>query len=85
VAFTRLVRTSSVLLRRNAIYKGFLGGSRGWKVVGAIIFGRRFAKRTFGRNEQIIATEKLRKGQFVRIEAFGPPTRRERRAARQVE
>ncbi|MEK7422870.1 MAG: hypothetical protein AAB131_03415 [Actinomycetota bacterium] len=83
MAIPRLLRPS-VLLRRNALYKGLFGGSRGWLAVGAVIWGRKFVKRTFGRNEEIIATEKLTKGQFLRIDAIRPPSRRELRASRRV-
>ena len=83
MAIPRLLRPS-VLLRRNALYKGLFGGSRGWLAVGTVIWGRKFVKRTFGRNEEIIATEKLTKGQFLRIDAIRPPSRRELRASRRV-
>jgi hypothetical protein len=72
------------LLRRNALYKGVFGGGRGWMAVGALLWGPRLLKRVFGRSEEIVATEKLTKGQFVRIEAIAPTTRRERRAAKRA-
>ena len=80
MAIPRMLRPS-VLLRRNALYKGLFGGSRGWLAVGAVLWGRGFAKRAFGRREEILATEKLKRGQFVRIDAVRPATRRELRAA----
>jgi hypothetical protein len=83
MAIPRVLRPS-VLLRRQALYKGLFGGSRGWLAVGAVIWGRKFAKRAFGRREEILATERLTKGQFVRIEALRPLTRRELRATRRV-
>ena len=69
-------------LRRNALYKGLLGGSRGWMAVGALVWGPRLMKRALGRNEQVVATERLEPGQALRIEAIKQPTRDERRAAR---
>lgn len=58
------------LLRRNALYKGLFGGARGWMVVGAVLWAPRVLKRLFGRNEEVVATETLKPGQFVRIEAI---------------
>lgn len=74
----------SVILRRNAIYKGLLGGSKGWLAVGGILWSKSFLKKTFGRTEEIIATEKLTKGQFLRIDAVRAPTRRQRKKARRA-
>lgn len=41
----------------------------------------RLLKRLLGRNDEVVAIEKLEPGQFVRLEAIAPPTRRERKAA----
>ncbi len=75
----------SVFLRNGAIYKGFLGPSRGWKIVGALIFGRRALKKLFGRSEETLTVETLKPGQFVRIDAVKPPTRRQRKKAEAAE
>jgi hypothetical protein len=72
----------TAFLRRSAVYKGLLGGSRGWLAVGAVFWLPRLLKRLFGRTEEVVATEKLVAGEFVRLEAVRPPTRRERRAGR---
>ena len=69
-------------LRRNALYKGLFGGSRGWMAVGALVWGPRLMKKALGRNEQVVATERLEPGQVLRIEAIKQPSRDERRAAR---
>ena len=71
-------------LRRNALYKGVLGGSRVWMTVGAFIWGARFARKAFGKTEQIVATEVLKPGQVLRLEVIEPPTRDERSAARRA-
>lgn len=68
-------------VRNGSIYKGFLGDSGGWRVVGVAYFGYRFLKRTLGKNEEIVATEQLRPGQFLRIEAIPMKTKADRRAA----
>lgn len=69
-------------LRRNALYKGLFGGSRGWLAVGAFVWGPRLLKRALGRNEEIVAKEVLKPGQSLYLEAIAPPTRAQRRAER---
>ena len=64
------------------MYKGLLGGSRGWMAVGVVVWGPRLMKKALGKNEQIVATEVLRPGQALQLTAISPPTRAERRAAR---
>jgi hypothetical protein len=71
-------------LRRNALYKGLLGGRRGWMAVGAVVWGPRLMKKALGRTEQVVATETLEPGQALRIEAIKQPSRDERRAARRA-
>jgi len=75
------ILSPSLFLRQGAIYKGFLGGNRGWMVVGAFLFGGKFIKRTLGRTEEVVAVEKLQPGQFLRIEAIPMATKQQRRAA----
>jgi hypothetical protein len=72
----------SYYIRRAGIYKGLLGGSRGWLAAGGVFWGARLIKRTFGRSEEIAATEVLKPGQFVTIEAIRPLTRKQRKAAK---
>ena len=79
----RLLRPS-VIIRRNATYKGLLGGHKGWLAVGVVLWSKSFVKKTFGKQEEILTTEKLKKGQFLRIDAVAPPTRRQRRKATRV-
>ena len=74
----------TALLRRNALYKGVFGGSRGWVVVGAFMWGPRVCRRLFGKTEEIVAIERLRAGQFVRVESIAPPTRKQRKASRRA-
>ena len=71
----------TALLRRNALYKGLLGGRRGWMVVGVVVWGPRLLKRFAGRQEEVLTTEKLVAGQAIQIQAVRPPTRQQRRAA----
>ena len=79
----RLLRPS-VIIRRNATYKGLLGGHKGWLAIGVVLWSKSFVKKTFGKQEEILTTEKLKKGQFLRIDAVAPPTRRQRRKATRV-
>jgi hypothetical protein len=72
----------AVLIRRQALYKGVFGPSTLWKVIAAIVFGKSTLKKLFGKNVQILGTEKLVGGQFVRIESIKPTTRRDRKQAR---
>jgi len=74
----------SLFLRRSAIYKGLLGGSRGWLVVGGIAWVARFVKRALRGEEVVAARERLDPGQVMRLEVVAPPTRRERRALRRA-
>ena len=74
----------SVLVRRNALYKGVLGGSRGWLAIGVVLWSKSFIKKTFGKQVEVLGTEKLTKGQFVRIDSLRPLTRKERKALRKA-
>ena len=75
----------SVIMRRNATYKGLLGGHKGWLAVGVVLWSKSFLKKTLGRNEEILTTEKLTKGQFLRIDVVHPPSRRQRKKTRRAE
>ena len=69
-------------LRYNSIMKGFLGGNRGWMVVGVLLWVPLLFRKAFGRSVEIVSTEVLKPGQAVRIEAIRPPSKAERKAAR---
>lgn len=75
-------RGPSALLRQRSLQKGLFGGSRGWMAVGILVWGPRLLKRLFGRREELIATERLRPGQSIQLDAIEPPTRREIKAMR---
>lgn len=74
----------SVLLRRNGLYKGVLGGSKGWLTVFAVMWGSKKVKTTFGKSEEVAATEVLKPGEFVTIRTITPPKRRERKALKRA-
>jgi hypothetical protein len=52
--------------------------------VGAVVWGGRLIRKAFGRSEQVVATEVLRPGQVLQLEAIAPLSRGERRAARRA-
>jgi hypothetical protein len=72
------ILSPTVALRRNAVYKGLLGGSRVWMAVGAVVWAPRFFKRVMGRVPEFVAKEVLAPGQTVCIEAIPPPDAAER-------
>ena len=74
-----------MLLRRNALYRGLLGGSRGWLAVGALIWGRGALKRAMGKQPEVLTVEKLQPGLGLRIDTSPAPTRRDRRGMRRSE
>jgi hypothetical protein len=71
-------------LRRNATYKGLLGGQRGWLALFALFGVARFFGRFVGREPQHLTSERLLPGQSLTIVAIPPPTRAERRAAKRA-
>jgi hypothetical protein len=70
------------LARRNAIYKGLLGGERGWLVIGGVVWGVRLLRKALGKNEQFVTLEKLKPGEWMSIRALATPTRKQKRQAR---
>ena len=48
--------------------------------VAAVLWGPRIARKFFGKQETVIAVEKLTAGQFVYVESMTPPTRKQRKA-----
>jgi hypothetical protein len=70
------------LARRNAVYKGILGGERKWLAIGGVVWGTRFLKKAVGRNEQVVALEKLESGQAVLLTTIPPLKRREKKAVK---
>lgn len=68
------------LARRNAVYKGVLGGDRTWLILGGVVWGGRFLKKSLGKNEEIVALEKMEPGQWMSLRTIPPTTRKQRRA-----
>ena len=74
----------NVFLRHGALQKGLLGGSPGWRALFFVMFGARMMRRMFGKTVAVVATEKLKPGQLLQIEAIKPLSRRERKAVRRA-
>lgn len=74
----RLLRPS-VLIRRKAMYTGFLGNSTFWKIVGVFVFGKSSLKKFFGKNPEVIDVSSLGPGRVMELYTAKPVTRRRRR------
>ncbi len=72
----------AILLRRKAIYAGFLGPSTFWKIVGAFLFGKSTIKKVFGRNVEVVDVSSLGPGRFMQVITAEPVPRRKRRRLR---
>ena len=74
----RLLRPS-VLIRRKAMYAGFLGPSTFWKVVGLVVFGKGTIVKFFGRQAEVIDVSKLGSGRTMQVVTATPISKRSRR------
>ena len=77
----RMLRPS-VLIRRKAMYSGFLGNSGFWKVVGVFVFGKSTVKKFFGKNEEVVDVSSLGSGRFMQVTTAKPQSRRSRKKMR---
>ena len=64
----------SYYIRRASIRKGLFGDDRFWRTVFILMTGRKVLRRMMGSEPETVALEKLKPGQFVRIEAIDPRT-----------
>jgi len=72
----------SVIVRSKALRQGLFGPSTFWKIVAAVVFGRRTLKKIFGRNEEVLEQAVLKGGgRLMQIETIKAPSRRQRRRA----
>ena len=69
----------SVIIRRKAMYMGFLGPSRFWKVVGLFVFGKRTITKFFGKQPEVIDVSSLGPGRVMQLVTAKPVTKRRRR------
>jgi hypothetical protein len=72
----------SVLIRRKAMHRGFLGPSSFWKVVGVVVFGRSTLKKFFGKSVEIVDTAALGSERFMTVTTAKPMTKRRRKQLR---
>jgi len=74
----------SAVLRQRSLQRGLFGGHKGWMAVGVLVWAPRVLKRLGGRQQELIATERLLPGQSIQLTAITPPTRREMKAAKRA-
>lgn len=70
------------LIRRKAMYSGFLGNSGFWKIVGVVVFGKSTLAKFFGKNPELVDVASLGPGRFMEVATARPLTRRRRRKLR---
>jgi len=71
----------SVIIRRQALWSGLLGPSRFWKVIAAFVFGQGTIKKIFGKNPEVLGTQKIGMNSFANVINAKPMTKKERKAA----
>lgn len=71
----RLFRPS-VIIRRKAMFQGFLGHSTFWKIIGVFVFGKSSIRKFFGRNVEVIDKAALRSGRVMEVATARPMTRK---------
>lgn len=69
------------LMRRNGLYKGLIGGDRRWLVVGGTLWGLRTLRKALGKNEEIIAVEKMKPGQWMSLRTISPAEQKAERVS----
>ena len=72
----------SVMIRRKAMYAGFLGPSTFWKVVGVFVFGQSSIRKFFGKNVEVVDISRLGPERFMNLTTAKPVTPRRRRKLR---
>ena len=69
----------SVMIRRKAMYSGFLGSSGFWKLVGIALFSKSTLKKFFGKNVEVLDVSKLGTGRYMQLTTSKPASRRSRK------
>ncbi len=69
-------------LHRRAQLRGLFGGSKGWTLVWAVIFGARMFKKAITREPQVVYSEVLGPGETVIVRHEVQPTTLAKRAKR---
>ena len=73
----------STTLRRMVMRRG-LRGSRTFLVIGGLMWTSQIARLVFGKRPQVLAVDKLARGERVEVRSLPLPTRSERRALRRA-
>jgi hypothetical protein len=59
-------------LRRRSFYGGFIGGSKFWLVIGALVHGRRLMHRVLTKEPETVAIARLPPGHSLSIRTIDP-------------
>jgi hypothetical protein len=73
----------STTLRRIVMRRG-LRGSRTFLVIGGLMWTSQITRLVFGKRPQVLAVDKLARGERVEVRSLPLPTRSERRALRRA-
>ena len=67
-------------LKRNAMRRGVLGPSLAWRVVAVAVYSPGAAKKIFGKEVEVISTEKVGKDSFANVITVPPMSKKQQRA-----
>ncbi len=76
---SRVGLSPSAYILRQGFRKGLMGGNRSWLIVGGTVWGLRVLRQAMGRTDRVVATEILKPGQVLRLEALQPLSRSQRK------
>jgi hypothetical protein len=72
------------VLRRNAVFRGLMDGSKVWLAIGVVVWGPHLVRRILGKHSEHVAYEQLAIGHILRIEVLPQDTKIERKAFRRT-
>ncbi|MFT3854711.1 MAG: hypothetical protein QM733_18535 [Ilumatobacteraceae bacterium] len=72
------------IVRRNALYRGMLGGNRGWMVVWFALFAPILIRKLLGQHAEHVAIEPMAVGHVLRLEVLPQDTKLQRKAFRRT-
>ena len=72
------------VLRRNALFRGLMGGNKQWLIIGAFVWAPVFLRKTFGKRPEHVAFDHLSIGHVLRLEVLPQDTKAERKAYRRT-
>jgi hypothetical protein len=80
----RAILSPTAIMRRKVVSRGVFGGSRGWLVVGGLLFVGRNLRKLVSGTEEVAAVEVLRPGERLLLTTIPAPTRQERKDAKRT-